>query len=115
MTYYGTEKAELIYFYPNGNKDDLHFIVMERDCDESVFYVRACCNSNWEWKFYDTASNYEMVKHAIFDAGFECEAMDEMLFELDGIFEEIFDEIVIWDECEATCDCESGCNHCNCM
>lgn len=113
MIYYGTEKEEFIYFHLEDDEDDIHFIAMERDCDEPVFYVRTCCNSDWEWKFYDTASNYEMVKHAIFDLGFDCDDMDELLFELDGVFEEIFDEIVIWD-CDGTCDCESGCNHCGC-
>ncbi len=111
MTYYGTDKVELIWFHLGNNKDR-HIISMEQDCNESVFYVRTCCNSDWEWKFDYTTSNYEMVKHAIFDAGFNCESMDEMLFELDEIFEEIFEEIVIWD-CE--CDCDSGCAHCNCM
>ena len=110
MVYYGTEKAELIYFHEKGNENNMHFIVMEQDCDESVFYVRTCCNSDWEWKFYYNPSNYEMVKHMIMDAGFECDAMDEMLFELDGIFEEIFEEIVVWDECE----CNRSCEHCDC-
>jgi hypothetical protein len=117
MIYYGTEKAELIYFHLDDDENDLHFILMERDYEEPVFYVRTCCNSDWEWKFYDTASNYEMVKHAIFDAGFDCENMEDYLFELDGIFEEIFNEIVIWDcdeTCDATCDCETGCKHCGC-
>jgi hypothetical protein len=113
MIYYGTEKVEFIYFHLEDNEDDLHFIAMERDCDEPVFYVRTCCNNDWEWKFYDTTSNYDMVKYAIIDASFDCKDMQEYLFELDSVFEEIFDEIVIWD-CEATCDCETGCNHCGC-
>lgn len=111
MTYYGTEKAELIYFYLDEDESDLHFIVIERDCDEPVFYVKTCCNNDWEWKFHDTASNYEMVKHAIFDAGFDSKNMRDFLRELDNVFEEIFEEIVIWDN---ECNCETGCNHCNC-
>ena len=116
MVYYGTDKAELIYFYLDGNKDDMHFIIMEQDCDENVFYVKSCCNSNWEWKFHYTVTNYEMVKHAIFDAGFDSYDTEEMLWRLDEIFEDIFDEIVIWDECECNgdCDCETGCEHCGC-
>jgi hypothetical protein len=54
-----------------------------------------------------------MVKHAIWDAGFDADDMSDMLWALDEVFESIFDEIVIWDkECE--CDCDTGCEHCNC-
>lgn len=113
MIYYGTEKAELIYFHLDDDENERHFIAMERDPDDHVFYVRVCCNSDWEWKFYDTASNYELVKHAIFDTGFDAEDMDDMLWELDAIFEEYFDKIVIWDN-ECGCDCDNGCEHCNC-
>ena len=110
MIYKGTEKAELIYFHIETDENDCHFIMMERDSDAPIFYVRTCCNSDWEWKFYYNPSNYEMVKHAIWDVGFDSEDMEEMLFELDGYFEEIFEEIVIWDECE----CNGGCEHCGC-
>ena len=112
MNYYGTEKAEFIYFNTDRNEDEMHFIEMERDCMEPVFYVRTCCSRDWEWVFYDNATNYEMVKHVIFDVAHACEDMEEFMRELDEIFEEIFNEIVVWDECE--CDCENGCNHCNC-
>lgn len=115
MIYCGTEKAELIYFHLEDDESERHFIAMERDPDCAVLYVRACCNSDWEWKFHDNASNYEMVKHAIFDAGFDADDMEDFLYELDSVFEEYFDEIVIWDnECKGSCDCDSGCEHCNC-
>ena len=114
MIYDGTENAELIYFYSDDDKNDRHFIVMEQDCDENVLYVRTCCNSDWEWKFYYTASNYELVKHAIFDAGFDSENMNDFLYTLDEIFEEYFDKIVIWDECDCDCDCDGHCNCCGC-
>ena len=112
MIYYGTEKAELIYFQLENEEDEQHFIAMIMDCDEAVFYVRTCCMNDWEWKFHYTASNYDMVKHAIFDAGFDHANMKDMLWELDGIFEDILDEIVVWDEDE--CDCGNNCGHCNC-
>lgn len=114
MIYNGTNKVELIYFHLENRPGERHFIAMEINSDEPVFYVRTCCNPDWEWKFCYTTSNYDMVKHCIWDVCFDSEDMDEALYELDGYFEEIFEEIVIWDECEATCDCESGCNHCNC-
>lgn len=110
MIYKGTEKAEIIYFHTETDENDCHFIMMERDGNEPVFYVRTCCNSDWEWKFHYNLSNYEMVKHTIWDVGFDSEDMEEMLWELDGIFEEIFDKIVIWDKCK----CDGGCEHCDC-
>lgn len=109
MVYYGTDKTELIYFHLHGNEDDMHFVAMTQDCDENVFYVKSCCNTEWEWKFHYTATTYEMVKHAIFDIGFDSENMEEMLHALDECFEEIFDEIVIWD-----CECDGNCEHCDC-
>lgn len=116
MIYNGTDKVELIWFHLDEDESERHVITMEQDCDENVFYVRTCCNPGWEWKFYYTVDNYEMVKHAIWDNGFDSEDMDEMLWNLDACFEEIFDEIVIWDECDCdgACDCETGCNHCGC-
>ena len=107
MIYYGTKKVEHIYFHLEDDVDDLHYIEMERDADENVFYVRACCDHEWEWKFHDCVSNYEIVKHAIFDAGFDAEDIGDMLYALDSIFEDIFDGIIIWD-------CECNCNNCNC-
>ena len=114
MIYCGTENVELIYFHLDDDEYDRHCIMMERDSDENVFYVRTCCDSEWEWKFVYTMSNYEMVKHAIWDNGFDSENMHDYLFALDNIFEEIFEDIVIFDECECTCDCDAGCNHCGC-
>ena len=109
MIYNGTDKMELIYFHLENDENVRHFISMELDCDEPVFYVRTCCNDDWEWKFYYTASNYEMVKHAIFDAGFDSENMCEFLMMLDEIFDDIFEDIVAWD-----CDCDGSCERCNC-
>jgi hypothetical protein len=108
MIFNGIMKTEALFFHLENNKDEVHFIEMERDCEEDVFYVRVCCDDKWEWKFYDEASNYELVKHAIFDAGFDAENMNDLLWELDAIFEEYFEEIVIWDECDGNCGC------CNC-
>ena len=111
MIYYGTDKIEVVYFYLN-DESQRHFITMEQDSDENIFYVRTCCNVDWEWKFEYTTSNYEMIKHAILDAIFDSEDMHDLLYILDEIFEEGFNEIVIFDECD--CDCENGCNHCGC-
>lgn len=113
MIYNGTAKAELIYFHLEDDKNDAHFIAMEIDSDEPFFYVRTCCNSDWEWKFFYSPSNYDMVRHAIWNAGFDSEDMEEMLCGLDQYFEDVFEEIVVW-ECDSTCDCEDGCHCCGC-
>lgn len=112
MIYYGTDKIEVIWFHLDDDKKNRHYVSMERAGDENAFWVRTCCNPDWEWKFWYTSDNYEMVKHAIWDAGFDADDMNDMLCALDEVFESIFDEIVLWDECD--CDCETGCEHCNC-
>lgn len=108
MIYNGTDKLEVIYFHLENDESVRHFITMEQDCDESVFYVRTCCNDDWEWKFHYTSSNYEMVKHTIFDACFDSENMCEFLMMLDEIFDDTFEDIVVWD-----CDCDGSCECCN--
>ena len=113
MVYYGISKTETIVCHMNNDVNDMHYIELVRVCDDAVFCVRTCCDNEWEWRFHDTASNYELVKHMIMDAMFDCDDMGELMDELDGIFEECFEEILA-NECEATCDCETGCNHCNC-
>ena len=113
MIFAGMNKTEAFFFHSNNDKNDMHFVEMERDCDECVFYVRVCCDDEWEWKFYDNGCNYDLVKHVVMEDMLVCDDMDELIRALDNDFEEIFDDIVVWD-CEDTCDCETGCNCCGC-
>lgn len=113
MIFNGMLKTEALFFHLENDRNEVHFIEMERDGDEGVFYVRVCCDDEWEWKFVDTASNYELVKHAIFDIAFDSHHMGELIEGLDEVFKDIFNTIVIWD-CEETCDCETSHSHCVC-
>lgn len=110
MTYYGTYNTEGIVVHVNGDRDDMHVIALTKEHDANVFTVRTCCYDDWEWKFsMKSSSHYEMVKHMIMDAAFECEDMDELINTLDEMFEEMFSAIVVWeDECDGTC-----CEHCD--
>ena len=109
MIFNGMMKTEVLFFHLENDVNELHFVEMERDCEEDVFSVRVCCDDEWEWKFYDEASNYELVKHAIFDIAFDSHNMTELINGLDEIFEDIFNGIVAHE-----CDCDGSCEHCNC-
>ena len=100
-------KSEALFFHLDNNADDVHFVDLERDYEEGTFRVGVCCDDEWEWKFYDQASNYELVKHAIFDVAFDSENMTEFINGLDAVFEEYFYEIVAFE-------CNCGCENCNC-
>ena len=115
MVYYGTYNTEGIVVHLNGDADDMHVIALTKECDEAAFTVSVCCYDDWEWKFSLTSpANYEMVKHTIIDAAFECEDMDELISVLDAMFEDNFSEIAMWeDECDECC-CEN-CNHRDCL
>ena len=113
MIFNGMLKNEVLFFHLEDNKDEVHFVEMERDSDTDLFSVRVCCDDTWEWKFFDVSCNYELVKHAIFDVAFDSHNMKELIEGLDETFEDVFNEIVAW-ECETTCNCNDGCSHCNC-
>lgn len=107
MIFNGMIKTEALFFRLDNEEEDLHFIEMERDCEDGTFRVSVCCDNEWEWKFRDKASNYELVKHAIFDVAFDAENMTELINGLDEVFEEYFYEIV-------ACECGGCCDNCNC-
>ena len=114
MVYYGTERTELITFHSEHNADDMHAILLTQHCDEAVFSVNVCCDSDWEWKFtMQSPSNYEIIKHVITELAFECEDMDELIAAMDEMFEEDFAPIAMRDECENNC-CEH-CGHRGCI
>ena len=115
MVYYGTYNTEGIVVHLNEDVDDRHIIYLTKECDAATFTVNVCCYNDWEWKFsLASPANYEMVKHMIMESAFECEDMDELINMLDDVFEEMFAEIVIWeDACSEHC-CEK-CNHRDCL
>ena len=111
MVYYGTCNTEVIVIHTVGDVDDMHVIALTKECDEAAFTVSVCCYDDWRWKFsLASPAHYEMVKHMIMDAVWDCEDMDELLDELDITFEEMFSEIVIDENgCDGHC-----CENCNC-
>lgn len=116
MIYNGTNVTETIWFAPMHDDNDTHCIELTKASDEPVFYVTTCCDEEWMWAFYmDGMSNYEMVKHTIMDAAFECVNMCQLLNELDAIFEENFADIVAYDECECDGNCCVNCDHRDCL
>jgi hypothetical protein len=115
MVYHGTGIVEEIYMGPDGNLEDVCCVELIKVPDEPVFYVTTCCNTDWIWKFnMDGESNYEMIKHTIIDAIFECNDIIELMDCLDAVFEEDFDDIVVWEEVYDDCCCEN-CNHRGCL
>ena len=109
MIFNGMLKTEALFFRSENDTDNMCYIEMEKDCEEDVFYVRASHDDKWEWKFYDNTSNYELVKHAIFDIAFDSHNAKELIDGLDEIFEDTFNEIVVFD-----CGCDGSCTHCTC-
>lgn len=111
MQYIGTNDVEMIWIAPEEDEEDQHYIELIKACDEPIFYVRSCCDPSWIYKFYmDGVSNYEMVKHTIVDAAFECDNMTELMDYLDDVFVENFDDIIVYDECDGCCG-ECGCGN----
>ena len=121
MVYHGTNKTEMIWVGPANDLEEMHCIELVESCDEPAFYVTACCNENWTWKFkMDGVTNYETIKHTIMDAAFECDSMGELLDDLDAIFADNFEDILVEgdnedeDEYECNCCCEY-CDHRDCL
>ena len=116
MIYHGTSVTETIYVKSENDLENVCCIDLIKAHDESVFYVTTCSNTDWTWKFYmDGESNYEMVKHTIIDAVFKCNHIIELMDYLDTIFEENFDEIVVYEEKEHDDCCCENCNHRGCL
>lgn len=115
MVYHGTYSKEIIAVRPMDWLNETHFIELVRSADEPTFWVTCCCDEDWFYEFYlESNSDYERVKFNIMEQIFKCDTMDELLGTLSEIFEDGFESILVEHECDATCDCENSCNHCNC-
>ena len=116
MVYYGTYNTEGILWHPAGDMDDMHVILLTKECDEATFTVNVCCYEDWEWRFdMISPAHYEIVKHMIMDLAFECDDMDELIAAMDEMFAEDFAEIVVDDECECDGSCCERCGHRGCL
>ena len=108
MTYYGTVKKEEIVI----KQDDGSFesVSLTKSCVAPTFIVATSYDDEWIWEFWmEDPSVYEMVKHMVMDAVFERDDMDELIEDLDGLFEEYFADLVVDEECDGDCEnCEYG-------
>lgn len=110
MVYYSNYVTEGIVFHSKDDVDDFYIIALTKNLDGGTFTVEVDFDDEWKWEFdLGCPANYEMVKHMIMDVAFSCENEDELLMELDSVFEEMFEEIVVWDD-----DCDGDCEHCSC-
>lgn len=111
MTLCGIYNTETIVVHPDDAPHTSHYIEMEMDKDDPIFYVSCCCDEDWIWAFWYSKSDYEKIKHAILDIVFECESMDEVMDALDEVFVECFDDILVDDE-EDEFECDGDCANC---
>lgn len=110
MIYCGTGALERILIHEADDLEQQHWIDIAMHKEDATFAVTCCCDDSWEWEFYYGKSDYERVKFVIMNAICECDDMDELLDELDEIFVEDFEDILVDEddfECDGDCDnCE---------
>ena len=107
MVFNGMMKLETLYFHLENDTTNVCWVEMEKDCEEGIFFVRVRHMSDeWEWTLYNKNSNYELIKHTIFDIAFDAHNAIELIHGLDEIFEDDFNEIVVWKCCCEHCICK---------
>lgn len=106
MMYRGSSFVEMIAFCPDGDPCETHYIEMRKG--DGMFTVGYCCDPDWDYVFHmDSQSDYERVKYNIMEQIFECESIEELLDNLDEIFNDGFADILIEDEYDGNCEnCE---------
>ena len=118
MVYYGTYNTEGIVVHTVDDVDDVHVILLTKECDEAAFTVSVCCYDDWEWKFILTSpAHYEIVKQDIWFATKDTisKKYDHRFKDIfNEIFENEFSEIVLWEDEYDECCCEN-CNHRDCL
>lgn len=115
--------SEAIVMHPNDDPHTSHYIELTVDGAFPKFAVTCCCDDEWLWEFMYSKTNYEMIKHIIMDCMFECDSMEELIEELDEVFETEFMDMVcenidtdeFEDEYDADEDatCDGDCEHCD--
>lgn len=111
MIYCQTFNKEVIAVHPMDDVNNTQFVELVKYGDETVFSVWVYDGTEeWMWEFdMSNPSNYERVKLNIFDAIFGCDTMEELVKELDGIFHEGFEDILIEED---ECNCCENCDGC---
>ena len=114
MIYCKTINDEVIVVRSLNDIDNIQSIRLIKHGEEPSFSVYMYDGEyDWDWCFDMTnPSDYERVKIYIFALINECDTMAELGYELDSIFRELFDDILIVDvdECEDCCSCDY-CNY----
>lgn len=116
MVYCSTGSLERLFFHPNNNLEERHWVDLEMSNCGATFSVTMCCDDEWIWEFYYDKTHYDLVKHVIMDCIFESESMEELIASMDETFEKFFYEIVV-DEAELQEDefeCDGDCDNCEC-
>ena len=109
MVYCSTGSLERLFFHPNNNLEERHWVDLEMSNCGATFSVTMCCDDEWVWEFYYTSkTDYERVKMCIIDMLYECNNMYELMSLLDEVFLEVFEDMLVEDE-EVEC-----CGNCLC-
>lgn len=113
MIYCRTINVERIAVHPNEDEFHTKFIEITRYGDEPVFSVRIDNkDEEWYWEFDCTCpSDYERVKFSIFDAIYECDDTYELACYLAEVFENGFEDILIFCKYEDMCEGCDGCKY----
>lgn len=110
MIYCQTTNTEHIAVHPLDDIHNTQWVELIKYGDIPMFAV--CVDDGedeWFWEFEMTnPSDYEKVKMNIFDAIFECSTMLELAEALNAIFDKLFGDILIVDECDG---CEGCCKY----
>ena len=108
MIYCKTINVERIAVHPMDDVNNTQFIELTKYGDEPVFSVDVCDGEfQYFWEFdMSEPSDYERVKLCIFDMICNCNTMEELVYTLDVIFRDWFEEILIEDRYECCADCD---------
>ena len=109
-----TLNVERIIIHPNDEPHESHYIDIIVDGYNPIFYVNSCCDNEWEWAFWYSKTNYELVKYVIMDCITTCDTMEELINALDEIFDEECRDIT-FNEAELQTDeweCDGDCENC---
>ena len=98
MMYCTTEKIERIWFAPESNEDDLHYVEMYKSEDKCYVTVDGDDDLMWAFKL-DDPSNYEVVKFAIMDAMFKACCVDNFKSNLNIAFKSLRSGFILVQDC----------------
>lgn len=88
MVFYSNENVERLIVHPDDKPYSSHYIDIVMDANDPIFYVTCCCDEDWEWKFWYSRTNYEVIKYLIMDCIFISSSMEDLIDILDEFFEE---------------------------